>query len=158
MIKTSTFANLISFRNGGGSVPSIGGTPSLDAALVAVQRAEQALEAARSQARAAARREGTSTRNLFAEGKFVARSSAERWCDQAREEGGRAAGDALVRGLTMSEDPPFQHLARRLKREGTPPPGEMRRHWARLDAAGFFRCHARRRLRKGPANLHRGAA
>jgi hypothetical protein len=76
---------------GNGSVPSIGGVPSLAAALVAVTRVEDALEAARRQAKAAARREGRSVKNLFSEACFVARASAERWCDQAREEG-RTAG------------------------------------------------------------------
>jgi len=138
MIKTSTFANLISFRNGGGSVPSIGGTVSLEAALADVARCERALEAARSQARGAARREGVNTRYLFDGHPFVARSSAERWVDDARAEGVKAGCDLVVRGLTLAEDPPFQHLAKRLKREGVPHPGEMRRHWARLDAAGFL--------------------
>jgi hypothetical protein len=75
-----------------GRLPSlVAGTLSLSAALAEVDRAEQALEAARSAAKAAARREGRGIKNIFSEGRFVARASAERWCDTARLEG-RLAG------------------------------------------------------------------
>jgi hypothetical protein len=40
MIKTSPFAGFVPFRNGG-SVPSIGGAPTLVVALAAVERAEE---------------------------------------------------------------------------------------------------------------------
>jgi hypothetical protein len=102
---------------GNGSVPSIGGT-SLTAALAEVERCERALESARTQARAQARREGKSVRNLFGESRFVSRASAERWTDQARSEGEKAIADIITRGFNMDESPPFQHLVKRLKREG----------------------------------------
>jgi hypothetical protein len=49
--------------------------------------------------------------------------------------------DIFTRNLDVDaadENSPFQHLARRLKREGLSQPDEMRRHWAALDAAGFL--------------------
>jgi hypothetical protein len=90
---------------GNGAMPSIGGT-SLAAALAEVARAEAALEAARSQARAQARREGKGVRNLFSEGKFVARGSAEKWCDQARAEGRNEVIDGMyeARGLDPKKE------------------------------------------------------
>jgi len=141
MIKTSHLAGVLNFRNGG-SVPSIGGVPTLASALVAVDRAEQALEAARAQAKAAAKREGKSIRNLFADGAFVARSSAEKWCDEARRDGWKAGHNFLSDALNRANRPPdpadpFYHLAMRLQREGNRSVDEMRRYWARLDAAGF---------------------
>jgi hypothetical protein len=87
---------------GNGSVPSIGGTTSLVAALAAVDRAEQALAAARALARSAAKREGRGARHLFSGGRFVSRASAERWCDEARSEGESEAmrflTDTIFRG------------------------------------------------------------
>jgi hypothetical protein len=103
-----------------GSLPSLGGT-TLAAALAGVERAEQALEAARALARAAARREGKSVRNLFSEGRFVSRASAERWCDQARAEGEKVMASILSRSVSMEsadENSPFHHLAKRLMQPG----------------------------------------
>jgi hypothetical protein len=117
MFKSSPFSGLVPFRNGGnGSMPSIG--TSLTAALAGVERAEQALEAARALARSVARREGKSVRHLFGESRFISRASGERWADQAREEGMKAGCDIIVAGLTLDASPPFQHLVARLKRPG----------------------------------------
>lgn len=114
MIKT-TFSSLVPFRNGA-SVPSLGGTPTLQAAMARVDAAEQTLSAARAAARAAAKAEGKSTRYLFDGHQFVARASAERWCDEARKEGVKTGCDLLVRAFRMEADPPFEHLVARLKR------------------------------------------
>jgi hypothetical protein len=99
---------------GNGSLPSLGGT-TLGAALVAVTRAEESLAAARALARSAAKREGVAVRGLFEDSRFILRATGERWTEQAREEGVKAGCDLVVRGLRMDEDPPFQHLAKRLK-------------------------------------------
>jgi hypothetical protein len=82
---------------GNGARPSIGGGMSLAAALVGVEQAGQALQAARSAAKAAARREGRSIKNLFSDGRFVSRASAERWCEQVRNEGASKLGEAILR-------------------------------------------------------------
>jgi hypothetical protein len=125
-----------------GSVPSIGGVPSLAAALVAVARAEDALEAARRQAKAAARREGRSVKNLFSEGKFVARASAEKWTDTAREEGLKAGVNFLADSVERVRNPdpadPLYHLAVRLKRDGMAPLAAMERWHEEMEKAGFF--------------------
>jgi hypothetical protein len=140
MIKSSTFSSLVPFR--GGSVPSIGGTPSMASALAAFERAEAQLEAARAQARAAARREGRSVSGLFGESNFIRRSTGERWADTARNEGWSAGhrflSDALSRSVSteaLDEKSPFRHLAKRLKQ-----PGAMERQRAvaaKLEATGF---------------------
>jgi hypothetical protein len=140
MFKSNPFAGITPFRGSNGSVPSIGGVPTLQAALAAVDRAEAQLEAARSAARAAAKREGKSVSGLFEDSKYILRASGERWADAAREEGVETGCDLVVRGLRMSEDPPFQHIAKRLKRnqaEGVQQV-DLARHWAALDAAGFL--------------------
>jgi hypothetical protein len=122
---------------GNGSLPSIGGT-TLAASLAGVERAEQALEAARALARSAAKREGKSVRGLFEDSKFILRASGEKWADEGRRAGEKVMADIFTRGLNDAEGTPFEHLAARLKREGAPKPDEMRRHWAALDAAGFL--------------------
>jgi hypothetical protein len=141
MIKSSPFASLVPFRNGA-SVPSFGGTPTLASALAGVERAEAQLEAARAQAKAAARREGRGVSGLFAEGRFVSRATAEKWTDEARNEGWRAGHNFLSDVLSRASRPPdpadpFYHIAKRLTREGNRSLDEMLRYWARLDAAGF---------------------
>jgi hypothetical protein len=83
MFRQPPFAGVTHLHNCS-SVPSIGGVPSLTAALAAVERAEAALEAARIQARKAARREGTSTRGLFENSRYILRASGEKWVDEAR--------------------------------------------------------------------------
>jgi hypothetical protein len=127
---------------GNGSVPSIGGVPSLSAALAAVSRAEDALAAARSLAKAAARREGKGVRNLFSEGKFVARASAEKWVDQARAEGLKAGVNFLADSVERVRNPdpadPLYHLAVRLKRDGMAPLAAMERWHEEMEKAGFF--------------------
>jgi hypothetical protein len=124
MFKSNHLAGVLNFRNGG-SVPSIGGV-TLAGALARVEAAEQALSAARSAARAAAKAEGKSVRHLFDGHPYVARSSAERWVDEARQEGWRAGATFLADAQAFLRDPdppdsPFFHLATRLKRNGLPP-------------------------------------
>jgi hypothetical protein len=92
---------------GNGSVPSIGGVPSLASALAQVERAEAALHAARALARAAAKRERVSVRGLFEDSKFILRATGERWCDTARSEG-ECAGMNRITDMIISaqgEDP-----------------------------------------------------
>jgi hypothetical protein len=106
MFKPSPLAGVVAhLRNG--SVPSIGGSMTLQAALARVEAAEAQLEAARVQAKAVARREGRPIASLFGEGKFVLRATAEKWTDAAREQGLKAGCDAIVRSLTLDESPPF---------------------------------------------------
>jgi hypothetical protein len=127
---------------GNGSVPSIGGTTSLAAALAAVDRAEQALEAARALARGAARREGKGIRHLFAEGRFVARASAERWCDQAREEGKHEGalqvGDCLLRAHGLDPEKQRAEIRARLEKERPIREAETARWQATMRESGFF--------------------
>jgi hypothetical protein len=150
MFKTNPFAGITPFRGGNGSVPSIGGAPSLAAALAAVTRAEDALEAARRQAKAVARREGRGVKNLFAEGRFVLRASAEKWCDEARREGEKTMAAIFSRNLdeeSRDQNSPFRHLAKRLKQIQDWPAhvAEMRAlmdsagpRWEQMRAAGYF--------------------
>ena len=137
MFKFPPFAGGVTpFRNGA-SVPSFG-APTLASAMARVEAAELALEAARAQARAAAKAEGKSTRHLFDGHPYVARASAERWCDEARREGEKAMVNILSRSVSMDsvdENSPYRHLATRLDR-----PGSMERQraaGAKLEAAGF---------------------
>jgi hypothetical protein len=105
---------------GNGSVPSIGGT-TLAAALAGVERAEQALEAARALARSAAKREGRSVRSLFEDSKFILRASGEKWADTARAEGEKAMIAIFSRSVAMDaadENSPFHFLAKRLSQPG----------------------------------------
>jgi hypothetical protein len=60
-----------------------GGSSSLSLTLDRVAVAERNLDEARTAARAAAKREGVSLANLFGETQFIARSSGERWRDEA---------------------------------------------------------------------------
>jgi hypothetical protein len=127
MFKSNHLAGVLNFRNGG-SVPSIGGV-TLVAALARVDAAEAALSAARAAARAAAKAAGKSTRHLFDGHPYVARSSAEKWVDEARSEGWRAGASLLADAQAFLRDPdpdsPFYHLAMRLKRNGVPPLEEV---------------------------------
>jgi hypothetical protein len=136
------------FGNGSnGSVPSIGGgTPSLASALAQVERAEAALEAARRQAKAAARREGRGVRNLFSEGKFVARASAERWCDTARSEG-ECAGmsmltDHLLRAQGRDPDEVRAEMAASTKRDRAAAEARNARWKSIVVKTGFFEATA----------------
>jgi hypothetical protein len=136
---------------GNGSVPSIGGTTSLAAALAGVERAEQALAAARALARAAAKREGRSGRGLFEDSQFILRATGEKWTDQARREGENAMAAIFCRNLdteSADENSPFHHLAKRLKKiraEDWPEHvAKMRAfmdsaepRWERMRAAGY---------------------
>jgi hypothetical protein len=106
-LRNPKLAALIARVQGGGSVPSIG--TSLAAARVAVERAEQALEGARAQVRAAARREGVKISGLFSESQFIQRATGERWRDEALEQG-KAERDALYRRVAeavTNPDPRF---------------------------------------------------
>jgi hypothetical protein len=111
-----------------GARPSLGGV-TLAGALQRVEAAEQALSAARSAARAAAKAEGKSTRHLFDGHPYVARSSAERWCDEARSEGWRAGATFFADAVESLRNPDpkseYYHLAMRLNRTGLPPLTEM---------------------------------
>jgi hypothetical protein len=144
MFKNNSLAGVLSFRNGA-SVPSIGG--SLASALAAVERAEAQLDAARSQAKAAAKREGKSVRNLFADGAFVARSSAEKWVDAARREGEheghRQAVDAMLtaQGLDPAEE--RARIAASSKKERAAREARDARWNAIMADAGFFEATAR---------------
>jgi hypothetical protein len=109
--------NLVGFRSHAASVPSIGGS-SLQAALARVRGAEQALTVAREEACAAARRAAVSLSGLFSDTEYVPRNTADRWVSEARLDGANAVADAISRGMSLAEDPPFEHLAKRLKREG----------------------------------------
>ena len=80
-----------------GSMPSLGGAPSLVSALAGVERAEAALAAARALARSAAKREGVAVRGLFEDFRFILRETGERWTDQARREGEKTMIDIFGR-------------------------------------------------------------
>jgi hypothetical protein len=103
-----------------GARPSLGGDgTTLDAALVAVSRAEAALTAARALARSAAKREGVAVRGLFEDSTFILRASGEKWADTARREGEKAMIAIFSRSVdteAADETSPFHHLARRLKK------------------------------------------
>jgi hypothetical protein len=93
--------------NGSSSSP---GTPAvdrmmLDVALGKVAAIEKTLEAARDAARVTARRAGVSLSNLFGETAFVPRSTASRWCDEAREEGANERNALLIRVFQSSAKP-----------------------------------------------------
>jgi hypothetical protein len=121
---------------GNGSVPSFGGT-SLASALVAVDRAEQALEAARSAARAAARREGKAVRNLFSEGRYVARASAERWCEQSRAEGRNEVIDSMYEARGLDPKKARARIEAESEAFGVAWDAYMTESQATLKAAGF---------------------
>jgi hypothetical protein len=106
----SKLAALLARRvQGGGSVPSTG--MSLAAACVAVERAEQALEGARAQVRAAARREGVKISGLFSESQFVMRGTSERWAEEARAEGHERGREEVVAAYKMLLAPPSGEFA-----------------------------------------------
>jgi hypothetical protein len=118
MFKNNRLAGVLNFRNGG-SAPSIGGTTSLASALAGVERAEQALAAARALARSAAKREGHSVRGLFEDSQFILRATGERWADTARREGEKTIADVFCRNIdaeSRDANSPFRHLAQRLKK------------------------------------------
>jgi hypothetical protein len=133
-------AGIVPFR--GASVPSIGGTPSLASAFAAVERAESVLAEARSAARAAAKREGKPTTTLFGDGRFIARASAEKWCEQARSEGKheghREAVDAMfiARGLDPAKE--RAEIAASLERDRKASRAREARWKALMKDAGFF--------------------
>jgi hypothetical protein len=112
------------------SVPSVGSNGTGGSVTFALERvavAEKNLQAAREAARAAARKAGVDLAGLFSESAFVARSTAERWRDEARREGEKVMADIFCRNLdaeSADEKSPFRHLARRLKRSGLPPLAE----------------------------------
>jgi hypothetical protein len=141
MFKNNPFAGVLPFRNGG-SVPSIGGTPTLSAALAAVSRIEDALQAARSQAKAAARREGKSVRHLFDGHPFVARSSAEGWVDRARQEG-RTAGmrfllDTILEAQGLDPKEERKRAQASIEQSGAAAKVREGRWNALMKQAGFF--------------------
>jgi hypothetical protein len=141
MFKNNRLAGVLNFRNGGTGPLVVGGSMTLGAALARVDAAEQALADARSAAKAAARRENKPVASLFGDSRFILRASGEKWADEARRAGEKVMADIFTRNLDVDaadDNSPFQHLAKRLKREGAPKPDEMRRHWAALDAAGFL--------------------
>jgi len=74
--------------------------------LYEVKRAEKALAQARSNAMASAKRKGQAAEALFAESRFVLRSNAERWVDQAYENGRKAERDQLLAALSKPRDAP----------------------------------------------------
>jgi len=92
--KPSPFADIARAQAGHGGVThlhtSVNRTLSatLDIALDRVATAEKVLEAARSDARSAARRAGVSLSHLFGECSFIKRETGERWRDEARAAGG----------------------------------------------------------------------
>jgi hypothetical protein len=121
MFKNNRLAGVLNFRNGGTGPLVVGGSMTLAGALQRVDAAEQALADARSQAKAAARRENKPVASLFGESRFVSRASAERWCDQSRSAGEKAMVDIFARTLDMDAadpDSPFHFLAKRLIRPG----------------------------------------
>jgi hypothetical protein len=87
---TSPFVKLAALQS---RVPSSnsGNANAVDFALSRVSIAERNLAEARDAARVAARQSGVPLANLFGKTQFVARSSGERWADEARAEG-HAAG------------------------------------------------------------------
>jgi hypothetical protein len=122
---------------GNGSVPSISGTPSLASALAGVERAEQALEAARSAAKAAARREGKGVRHLFAEGRFVSRASAERWTDTARQEGRNEVIDSMLEARGLDPKKERARIAAESESFGVTWDAHVAEFQATLKAAGY---------------------
>jgi hypothetical protein len=145
MFKSNPFAGFTPLRGGNGSVPSIGGTPTLASAMARVEAAEQILSAARAAARAAAKAEGKSTRYLFDGHPYVARSSAEKWVDEARAEGWRDGHAFLSDALSRANRPPdpadpLYHIAKRLERNRAAgvTPADLARLRDRMEAAGAF--------------------
>jgi hypothetical protein len=118
--RPSPFAGVVPFRSNGSSVPSIGGTVTLAAALSRVAAAEEALSAARAHARAAAKREGVSVRGLFEDSRYILRATGEKWCDEARAEGDSAGYQRACKHLERAFDPSidheFKHITARLVR------------------------------------------
>jgi hypothetical protein len=80
--------------------PSVGTTNvPLAVALDRVAAAERSLEAARTAARDAARREGKRTSGIFSDGAFIPRATALAWCDSARKEGADSAAYDIADAL-----------------------------------------------------------
>jgi hypothetical protein len=132
---------------GNGSVPSIGGTPSLASALAAVAQAEDVLATARAVAKSAARRAGKGVKNLFSDGRFVSRASAERWTDSARSAGFNAGmsqmTDMIIRA--QGDDPPKvrAEMAARTRRDSKAADARSARWNAIMREAGWFDATAR---------------
>lgn len=108
------------------AISSIGSNNvSLAAALDRCRSAEAALDSARENARAAARREGKGTGALFAKSKYILRESGTKWADEARHEGFDAGfemackhfGRALRPQAEKAKDP-FHNLARGMVGKG----------------------------------------
>jgi hypothetical protein len=101
------------------AVPAAVEQMMLTTALAEVDSIEKSLAAARSNARTAARRDGVSLSNLFGKTQFIARSTGERWRDEALEQG-KAERDALflrVAAAVANPDPRFAAVSRAM-REG----------------------------------------
>jgi hypothetical protein len=123
-IRNPLVAGLDAFRSRA-SVPSVGGSngsgDSVSLALERVALAERNLQAAREAARQAARQAGRSTSALFAECAFIARSTGERWRDDAFSEG-QCSGmtlvtDNLLRAQGRDPDEVRAEMAERTKRD-----------------------------------------
>jgi hypothetical protein len=100
MADPSPFAKLAALYSRNGA-----STNSLDLALSRVTIAERNLEEARSTARVVARREGVPLANLFGKTQFIARSSGERWADEARVAGAEERTLVIIKALKAARDP-----------------------------------------------------
>lgn len=77
----------------------------LSAALAKVTEFETLLEAARNDARSAARRSGVKLSGLFSKSSFIRRETGERWADEAREEGAEERTRVIADGLQAGRNP-----------------------------------------------------
>jgi hypothetical protein len=90
----------------------------LTTALAKIDTIEKTLEAARDDARAAARRAGVSGAYLFEFTGFIPRSTGHRWRDEAREEGANERNALLIKVFqaAANPDPRFAGVAQQLRR------------------------------------------
>jgi hypothetical protein len=86
------------------SVPAVD-RMMLDVALGKVAAIEKTLEAARSDARSAARRAGVSGSYLFEATSFIPRSTGHRWRDEGIEQGKAQRANEIIRALQAAQNP-----------------------------------------------------
>jgi hypothetical protein len=125
-----------------GARPSLGGGTSLAAALQRVDAAEQALADARSQAKAAARRENKPVASLFSDSRFILRASGEKWADAARREGEttvmRIHTDAMFHARGLDPEVERARLKAEMPARSAAIQADLDRWHAAMTKAGLF--------------------
>jgi hypothetical protein len=122
--RTNIFAGLgAKAQAGHGNVTPLRSVPAvdrlmLDVALGKIAEIERTLEGARDAARATARRAGVSGSYLFGETRFLPRSTAQRWRDEALERGKAERTALLIRvaEAVKNPDPRFAGVGEALRR------------------------------------------